>query len=99
METSTRLAPRFPALAVAPGVPLEISDDGLWDPITGAFVGVRLHRAIVARGWTLPEFALVTRLHLGSVYNAVKGKAVRDATAIRIFEALEKRRPMMVAVR
>ena len=70
----------------------------LWDAQTRAFDGSRLRRAIVARGWTVPEFARVARIHVASAYNAVAGKRVRDATAIRIFESLEKRQPMMVAI-
>lgn len=80
----------------APSV--EPQSQGLWDPVRRAFHGPRLHQAILARGWTMDEFARATKLHAGSVYNAVRGHRVRDVTAIRIFEALEKRSPMTVAV-
>ena len=79
----------------------ELSDTskgvGLWDENIHSFRGGALRRAILARGWTIPDFARATRLHTASVYNAVKGRPVRDSTAIRIFEALEKREPMSVA--
>jgi predicted transcriptional regulator len=71
---------------------------GLWSPETRSFDGVRLRRAIVARGWTVSEFARAARLNVQSVYNALSGKPVRDGTAIRIFETLEKRAPMMSAL-
>lgn len=70
----------------------------LWRPETRAFDGPRLRRAIVARGWTVPEFAKASRVHVASLYNALKGRRVRDATTIRIFETLEKREPMSVAL-
>jgi predicted transcriptional regulator len=70
----------------------------LWDARSGAFDGVRLRRAIVARGWTVPEFARAAKLHVQSIYNALSGKTVRDGTAICIFETLEKRQPMMSAL-
>jgi hypothetical protein len=80
----------------------EVSDTskgvGLWDENIHSFRGAALRRAILARGWTIPDFARATRLHTASVYNAVKGRPVRDSTAIRIFEALEKREPMSVAM-
>jgi predicted transcriptional regulator len=52
----------------------------------------------VARGWTVKEFSQIAKLDVGSVYNAIQGKAVRDATAIGIFTTLEKRPPMMTAL-
>lgn len=70
----------------------------LWDPATGAFDGPLLRRAIIARGWTIPEFARLTRAHVATIYHALKGRRVRDSTAIRIFEALEKRSPMPIAI-
>lgn len=69
----------------------------LWDAAARAFHGPILRRAIVARAWTPEEFARATRLHPGSIYNALQGRPVRDATAIRIFEALEKRQPMSLS--
>jgi predicted transcriptional regulator len=69
---------------------------GLWDATAGAFVGANLRRSIVARGWTVPDFARASRLDPGSVYGAIQGRRVRDATAIRIFETLERRSPMTV---
>lgn len=69
---------------------------GLWDAASGAFVGASLRRSIVARGWTIPAFARASRLDPGSVYAAIHGRRVRDTTAIRIFETLERRQPMTV---
>ena len=74
------------------------ANEGLWSAETRAFNGPPLRRAIVARGWTTAEFARMARVNVASVYNALSGRRVRDGTAIRIFETLEKRNPMMVAV-
>ena len=71
---------------------------GLWDAGRGAFHGPSLRRAMVGRGWTVDDFAHTTRLNSGSIRNALHGRRVHDATAIRIFQALEKRKPMQVAV-
>jgi predicted transcriptional regulator len=60
---------------------------------TAASTG-RLRRAIVARGWTVTEFAQVARIYPGTLYRALTGRPTNDATAIRIFQTLEKRRPM-----
>jgi hypothetical protein len=78
--------------------PTPVASPGLWDAATGAFHGALLHRAMVARGWTVRDFAVQARLNICSVYNAMHGKPVRDGTAIRIFETLEKRAPMMVVI-
>ena len=71
---------------------------GLWNAETRAFDGGALRRAIVARAWTTPEFARAARMNPASLYNALRGRPVRDATAIRIFDTLEKRPPMVVAL-
>jgi predicted transcriptional regulator len=76
----------------------DMSDGGLWDAEARAFYGARLHRAVIARGWTADEFARMTRLNAASIHNAMRGRRVRDATAIRIFEALEKQQPMAVSL-
>jgi len=81
-----------------PQKPSPITPPGLWDAATGTFHGALLRRAIVARGWTVRDFAGQARLNICSVYNALHGKPVRDGTAIHIFEALEKRAPMMVVL-
>lgn len=70
----------------------------LWSSETRAFDGPRLRRAIVARGWSVHDFAGIARVNVASLYNALSGRPVRDTTAIRIFEALEKRQPMTIAV-
>jgi predicted transcriptional regulator len=74
------------------------ANEWLWSAEARAFDGPRLRRAIIARGWTTSEFAKAARVNVASVYNALSGRRVRDGTAIRIFETLEKREPMMVAV-
>src|ERR1039457_264529 len=81
-----------------PQKPSPIAPPGLWDAATGTFHGALLRRAIVARGWTVRDFAGQARLNICSVYNAMHGKPVRDGTTIRIFEALEKRAPMLVVL-
>ncbi len=78
--------------------PATAPPSSLWDAATGAFQGALLHRAMVARGWTVKDFAIQARLNICSVYNAMHGKPVRDGTAIRIFETLEKRAPMIVVL-
>jgi predicted transcriptional regulator len=70
----------------------------LWSSETRAFDGGALRRAIVARGWTAPEFARAARMNSASLYNALAGRRVRDGTAVRIFDTLEKRPPMTVAL-
>lgn len=72
---------------------------GLWDAEDGSFYGSHLRRSIVARGWTVPEFARASRLDPGSVYAAIQGRRVRDATAIRIFSTLERRPPMAIVLK
>lgn len=73
------------------------ADTPLWCSTTRSFDGGRLHMAIVARGWTVPEFAGIARLHPASVYHALQGRAIRDTTAIRIFAALERRQPAVLS--
>lgn len=66
----------------------------LWHPEDGRFDPGRLRRAIVSRGWTVTEFAQVARIYPGTLYRALTGRPTNDGTAIRIFQTLEKRRPM-----
>jgi predicted transcriptional regulator len=68
----------------------------IWNPARKAFEGPMLHRALIARGYTVDEFARESGVKSWSLYNALKGRHVRDATAIKIFKALEKRNPMTV---
>lgn len=65
----------------------------MWDPRSGSFDGPRLRLAIVSRGWTIPDFASAAGVHMATVYSAVNGNRVRDGVAIRIFGALERRKP------
>jgi hypothetical protein len=69
-------------------------DRGLWSPLTGAFRGPRLRRAIVSRGWTAQEFAVAAGLTSASIYSALRGHKVRDRTALKIFRALAHREPI-----
>jgi predicted transcriptional regulator len=68
----------------------------LWNPATRSFEGPMLHRALIARGYTMEAFAVESGVQRWSIYNALRGRRVRDQTAIRIFRALEKRNPMTV---
>jgi hypothetical protein len=90
LRASNETRAPHPPVAVVPST-------GLWRPETHNFDGPRLLRAIVARGWTIADFADAAHLHAATVYNAVQGRRVRDATAIAIFETLEKRQPMQIA--
>lgn len=80
----------------------EPSSDGpekkrvLWHPEDGRFDPGLLRRAIVSRGWTVTEFAQAARIYPGTLYRALTGTPTNDGTAIRIFQTLDKRRPMDV---
>ena len=69
----------------------------LWNPEVRRFDGPRLRLAIIARGWTVREFARAAKVDVASVNNAIRGNRLRDSTVIRMFEALQKREPMSVA--
>jgi len=88
------------AIVAGDGPQIDTIEEGstrrLWDATSGTFVGANLRRSILARGWTIPDFARSSRIDPGSVYAAIHGRRVRDATAIRIFETLERRSPMTV---
>ena len=65
----------------------------LWNAASGQFNGVALRAAIVARGWTVREFATAAQVSKGCVYNALGGRAVSDRTVLRIAAVLETRSP------
>jgi hypothetical protein len=67
----------------------------LWNPATGQFDPLRLLLAIVVRGWTPDDFAREAECGRTSVYKALQGKGVRDATAIAIFRTLARREPRL----
>jgi hypothetical protein len=67
----------------------------LWNPRTGIFDAGRLRAAIVARGWTVPEFVSVAGVSRGSLYSALLGRGVTDRTAIRIFKGLSQRETLL----
>lgn len=68
----------------------------LWSAASGSFDGPLLRRAIVARGWTAQEFAEASGLTPASIYSALRGRRVRDRTALKIFRALARREPSAV---
>ncbi len=74
--------------------PLAAHPAPIWNPRTGIFDPGALRAAIVARGWTLPEFIAVAGVSRGSLYSALLGRGVTDRTAIRIFQGLSKRAPL-----
>jgi predicted transcriptional regulator len=67
----------------------------VWNPATGQFDPTRLRLAIVVREWTAEDFAKEADCGRTSVYKALQGKGVRDATAIAIFRTLAKREPRL----
>jgi predicted transcriptional regulator len=66
----------------------------LWNPRSGAFDGAQLRGAIVMRGWTIAEFAALSKISLACLYRALGGYRVTDRTAIRIFEGLRQGHPL-----
>ncbi len=68
----------------------------LWNRTTRSFDGPMLHRALIARGYTVDAFAEDSGVKPWTLYNALKGRRIRDETAIKIFRTLEKRNPMPV---
>ena len=74
----------------AAGVPAR-----LWNAGSGQFNGVALRAAIVARGWTVREFAVGAQVSKGCIYKALAGRAVSDRTVLRITSLLETRAPSM----
>ena len=72
------------------------SSDTFWNPRSGVFDGGQLRFAIVTRGWTVAEFAATAKVSLACLYNALGGTGVSDRTAIRIFQGLALRQPMLL---
>ena len=68
----------------------------LWDPASGRFDGCALRAAVVARGWTVREFARTACLSRACMYRAIGGRPMSDRAAIRVFETLIKRAPILV---
>lgn len=65
----------------------------LWEPASGRFDPGRLRAAIVARGWTVPEFTVASTVSRSCLYKALRGYAVGDRTVVRILGALDSRAP------
>ena len=70
------------------GLPLVSAGAGLQGP--------SLRRALLLRGWTAREFATVARVSRPCLYSALQRRRVSDLTAIRIFETLSRRQPVVV---
>ena len=68
----------------------------LYDGEKRAFIGDRLRVALIARDFTPETFANKADLEISSIYNALNGKPVRLTTAIKIFKALDSRKPMPI---
>ncbi len=68
----------------------------LYDADGGRFATDALWLALIARDFTPQQFAEKAGLEVSSVYNALKGRRVRRTTALKIFKALESRRPMNI---
>jgi len=65
----------------------------LWGAASGRFQPVRLRAAIVARGWTVREFAALAGVSPACLYNALQRRAVSDRTVVRIVTTLDTRAP------
>jgi hypothetical protein len=72
----------------------EHSDAPFWNPRSGAVNGALLRQAIVMRGWTVAEFAVVCSVSPACLYRALGGYGVTDRIAIRIFDGLRQRQPL-----
>jgi len=68
----------------------------LWSASTSSFNGPMLRRAIITRGWTAQEFAEACDLTAACIYSALRGRRVRDRTALKIFRGLTRRQPSTV---
>lgn len=66
-------------------------DKPFWNPRSGAFDGPQLRMAIVLRGWTVRQFAVVSNVSLACLYRALRGYGVTDDTATKIFQGLRQR--------
>lgn len=80
-----------PTQAPVPG-----TTPALWSAASGRFQVVRLRAAIVARGWTVPEFAAIAGISRACMYNALRHQSVSDRTAVRVIRALASRDPFHV---
>lgn len=98
MHAGARIGPALPTsgLVSAPAArgAAEHSDAPFWNPRSGAFNGALLRQAIVMRGWTVAEFALVCGVSLACLYKALGGYGVIDRIAISIFDGLRQRQPL-----
>lgn len=70
------------------------ANGALWSAASGRFHPVQLRAAIVSRGWTVAEFAGAAGVSRAGLYNALRGWAASDRTAIRIATTLATREPL-----
>jgi hypothetical protein len=66
-------------------------DDDLtdcWDPATGSFNGLHLHRFMIRGEWTAQRLAERGVCSEGTIYRALRGHRVHDRTAGAIIAAL-----------
>lgn len=68
----------------------------LWDPASGRFDPIRLRAAILARGWTVAEFACIYGGGRSTFYRVMQGIAPGDRTWIRVNETLATREPTVL---
>lgn len=94
MDVRPRTAPQ-PSRDVAPGAeePRVPGRRRLWDAASGRFDPVRLRSSVVARGWSVPEFAAASEVSRSCLYKALGGYAVGDRTVVRILRTLDSRAP------
>lgn len=99
MHDGARLGPALPVISSLISSPTDrqAADQAarpFWNPRSGVFNGALLRQAIVMRGWTVAEFAVVSSVSPACLYRALGGYGVIDRIAIRIFEGLRQRQPL-----
>jgi lambda repressor-like predicted transcriptional regulator len=79
---------------VGSGIQLPRPSASLWSGASGRFHPVQLRTAIVARGWTVSEFAAAAGVSRACLYNVLRHQAASDRTVIRITQTLAAREPL-----
>jgi transcriptional regulator of acetoin/glycerol metabolism len=69
-------------------------DRPLWDAASGRFNPVALRAAIVCRGWTVRDFAVVAGISRACLYNILRRHAASDRTVVRVGATLATRDPL-----
>jgi len=67
--------------------------DPFWDPASRQFHPLKLHAAVMARGWAARDFAADPGISLSCLYGALRRFPVRDSTVVRVIGTLETRVP------